>query len=46
MERVITTPAPTPTVIPRPDIEPNRVRKPDEYCPAQKRRLASPDVAP
>jgi hypothetical protein len=44
----VTTPTTTPDItrVPRPDIEPERVRKPDEYCPEQRRRLVSPDVEP
>jgi hypothetical protein len=39
-------PAAPPVVQPRPDIDPERVRKPDDYCPEQVRRLASPEVEP
>lgn len=41
-----TTTITTPVTIPRPDIDPERVRKPDEYCPEQKRRLIGPGEEP
>jgi len=46
--RSVTVPTTTPdiTTRPVPHVNPDRVRKPDEYCPQQKRRLASPDVEP